>query len=95
MSNPCRECGRHDIRLETPREVKAVVKLWTCTDHNTYWPVGGASIVIAATEDEARAMLNAALLEKGLEDKAGEKPFTLTEVELDQHGCVILDDGQY
>jgi len=41
------------------------LKLFTCIDHNSFW-VGGASIVLASDETEARHLLNEALRQRGL-----------------------------
>lgn len=72
--------------------LKTPTRLWVCTDHATFWPVGGASIVMADTEDEARELLKAALREKLLN---AEQPFTLTELNISIPFARVLCDGYY
>lgn len=67
------------------------MRLWTCVDHEGYWPTGVASVVIANTEGEARALLSAALREKSLDDQV----FTLQEVDLARTGAYVLNDGNH
>lgn len=67
------------------------MKLFTCVDHATIWPVGGASIVIAENEFEARHLLSQRLSSVGLNSQ----PFTLTEIDTTQPRAVILFDGNY
>lgn len=68
------------------------MKLWTCTDHDTAWPVGGASIVIAETETEARLLLDAALATESLD---ANKSYTLVEVDLTKAQAIVLNNGEY
>lgn len=70
------------------------MRLWASTDHHCHWPVGCASIVLAHDEDEARALLDAALIEHGLEP-GSRSPYTLTEIPMDQARAVVLNDGEY
>jgi hypothetical protein len=67
------------------------VNIYTCTDHDGHW-VGVASVVVASTEDEARALLCAELREHGLDDK---RPFTLRRINTDQPKAFVLQDGDY
>jgi len=67
------------------------MRLWVCTDHSCHWPVGCASIVLADEEDEARRLLDAALIEHDLVPNK----YTLTEVPLNQARAVVLNDGNY
>lgn len=67
------------------------MKLFTCTDHDSIWPVGVASIVLAESEDNARELLTAELCERSL----GNKPFTLQEVAIDKPQAIVLKDGNY
>jgi len=53
------------------------IKIFYCTDHDTHWPVGGATIVAALSEDEARIRVDDELSKQGLKPYA-EKPYTLT-----------------
>lgn len=67
------------------------MRVFTCTDHDGYWPVGVASLVVASTEDDARLMLQAELDNKNL----GKGSFTLQEVDLLIPKATILLDGDY
>jgi hypothetical protein len=69
------------------------LRLWTCTDHDTHWPVGGASIVVAENENMARSLLIEALAARGIKQPEGD--FTLTEVPLQEPKAVVLNDGDY
>jgi hypothetical protein len=68
------------------------MKLFTCTDHDGHWPVGVASIILDLTEELAREQLKRELAKRGLDPF---KPFTLTEVPIDQADCIVLNDGDY
>jgi hypothetical protein len=70
------------------------VKLFTCTDHDCVWPVCVASIVLARNEDEARTLLDRALINRGLKPFA-RSPYTLTEIEQSVASVYILADGEY
>lgn len=67
------------------------MKVFTCIDHEGYWPVGAASVVVAESLVAAIKLLQDALDKKGL----GKKPFTLQELNLDEQSAVILVDGEY
>ena len=71
------------------------MNVWTCTDHDGFWPVGVASVVVAETEREARAALDKALRARGLKDWKGYN-YTLQRLDV---GTVpvaaILNDGEY
>lgn len=67
------------------------MKLFICTDHETIWPVGGASIVVASDEIEARHLLSQQLSGLGLNSK----PFTLVEIDTAFPRAIILRDGDY
>ena len=70
------------------------MKLFTCTDHNGFWPVGVASIVLARGKGHARSLLDKELTERRLElDK--DEPYTLVEVDMTRAKAVILRDGNY
>jgi hypothetical protein len=70
------------------------MNVWTCDDHDTFYPVGAASVVVAPTIEEARALLDKALVEKGLRP-SGEKPYTLLPLSTARPVAVILVDGNY
>ncbi|MBM6595574.1 hypothetical protein [Microvirga pudoricolor] len=67
------------------------MRAFTCTDHDGYWSVGVASVVIAADEDEARLLLTAELSKSGLH----KEPFTLQEIDLTTPQAIVLRDGNY
>ena len=68
------------------------MNVYVCTDHESFNPVGACSVVIAASESEARGLLEVALCEHGL--YAG-KPFTLRQLSLEEPKAFILVDGDY
>lgn len=67
------------------------MKVFTCNDHEGYWPVPTASVIIAENEKEARDMLHEQLLEKGL----NKEDFTLVEVNTSIKQVITLSDGEY
>lgn len=70
------------------------MKVYTCDDHDTHWPVGGASIVIAEGIKQARAILDKALMGRGLKPST-EEEYTLTEIDIAKKRAIILCDGNY
>lgn len=71
------------------------LKVWTCTDHAGEYPIGVASLVVAATEAEARCMLDDALARRGLLLDDADKGYTLQAVDLKTTSAYILRDGNY
>jgi hypothetical protein len=67
------------------------LKVFTCTDHKGHWPVGVASVVIAANETEARRLLDIALLEEGLDVDE----YSLREIPANEPRAVVLNNGEY
>jgi hypothetical protein len=67
------------------------VKVFTCIDHETHF-VGGASIIVAETEEQAHDLLVAELLTHGLEQKS--KP-TLYEIDTTKPKATVLYNGDY
>lgn len=65
------------------------LRLFVCTDHQGYWPVGTASVVIAHDEESARALLLAALQERKLDRDA----FTLQELPMAPAAHILRDGG--
>ena len=72
--------------------LKTPTRLWICIDHATHYPVGGASIVMADNEIDARLLLKSALRESSLDDT---KPFTLIELNISVPFARVLCDGNY
>lgn len=70
------------------------MNVYVCTDHDGYYPVGVASVVIAPTEDVARQLLDTKLGELGLKG-SDEMPYTLRLIEAGLPHAVILNDGNY
>jgi hypothetical protein len=68
----------------------SALKVWTCIDHDSYSPLGAASVVVAATEEEARPLLREALRQRGIVDTDA---YTLQELDLSQPTAVVLVDG--
>ena len=72
------------------------MKLFTCTDHDGFWPVGVASVIIAPNKKRAQELLDAELLERNLMTFAQqEEPYELIEVPLNKSKAIILCDGNY
>ena len=66
------------------------MNVYVCTDHDTHYPVGGASVVVARSEKEARELLDKALRAKGL------RVTDYTFVQLSKAAqAIILNDGDY
>jgi len=70
------------------------LKLYTATDHAIINPVGGASIVLAHSREEAIVLLDEALECEGLEGFAA-SPYTLIEQPLTHAYAVVLRNGDY
>lgn len=70
------------------------MKLFVCTDHDSHWPVGCASIVFAENETRARELLNMHLVAAGLKPFE-EQNYTLEERPTDGEWAEILHDGNY
>lgn len=67
------------------------MKLFSCTDHDTHWPVGGASIVLAENQELAMELLDAALMKHALVGFKGQ-PYTLVEIDLTKSQAVVLNE---
>lgn len=68
------------------------MNVYICTDHDTHYPVGGASIVVANNEDAARELLRMALKDNGLDP---DLDFTLALVDTTAPQATILVNGDY
>ena len=68
------------------------MRVFVCTDHDGYYPVGVASVVVAVDEGEARSLLLAELTERGLR---GNGTFTLREINATAPRAFVLHDGDY
>ena len=67
------------------------MNVYTCTDHDGYWPVGAASIVVAENEEEARTLLREKLVSMDLDPDG----FTLQVLDTSTPKAVVLRDGDY
>lgn len=67
------------------------MKAWVCTDHDSVW-VGGASLILAENEEEARELFEAALRETHLQPDKG---YTLIPVDITKSQAIVLRDGDY
>lgn len=63
------------------------MNVYTCTDHD-----GVASVVVADTEEDARALLERELREHGLD---GKKPFTLRKINTAVPRAFVFLNGDY
>lgn len=70
------------------------MRVFYCTDHATHWPVGGASVIVAADENEAQALLDQQLLNERMMT-SHDSPYRLVELAIDKPIAVILDNGDY
>lgn len=70
------------------------MRVYFCTDHDSHYPVGCASVVIAVSESHARELLDKALIEDGLKPSS-EDAYILVEIELDKPHAIILVNGDY
>ncbi len=70
------------------------MRLFVCTDHAEFYPVGCASIVLAESEGQAVGLLDAMLKLRGLAP-SDEHPYHLTEVAMEKPQAIILRDGEY
>jgi hypothetical protein len=67
------------------------MRLWISDDHDSHY-VGGASVVCANDEIEARRLLDQQLRQHGLKP---EKGYTLSEISLDVPFACVIKDGDY
>lgn len=70
------------------------MKLFKCTDHDGFWPVGVGSIILAANIKEAQRLLDGELEARGLKG-SNKEPYTLTEINMKRKDAHILCDGNY
>ena len=69
-----------------------MMNLYVCTDHDGHYPVGVCSIVVAASEAEARDLLVPELRSHGLDPN---KPFSLRLINMEKPRAFVLLDGDY
>lgn len=68
------------------------MRTFASNDHDAFYGVPRASVVLAETEEEARQKLDVALVKAGLKPFAQE-PYTLREIQPGQ--AVVLATGDY
>ncbi len=68
------------------------MRVFTCIDHASHWPVGCASVIVALNKRRAITLLKKALITDGLDPN---EPFTLQELDLTKTQAIILDNGEY
>ena len=82
-----------DPRPSGPPPPPPPLNVYTCNDHDGFYPVGTASVIVAPNEIEARQMLRAALGLRGL--NAADDSFNLTLLPLHEATVRVLSDGSY
>jgi len=70
------------------------MKLYTCVDHDGFYPVPTASIVIGNNKREGKKMLDLELIKAGL-FPFKTKEYTLIEINPEKRQAIILSDGNY
>ena len=70
------------------------MNVYWCDDHDGFWPVGRAALIVATDPEWAQCQLDAALKEKGLQTFV-DHPYTLHKVDLDEMQAIIIHDGDY
>ena len=73
-------------------EEEAPARTYACNDHDSHYPVGCASVVVAENEEQARELLDAQLVANGLKPHKL-APYTLREVKAGE--AVVLANGVY
>jgi hypothetical protein len=68
------------------------MKVFYCTDHEGYYPVGVCSVIVAPTSEKAYDLLKVELVKRGLKV---DDPFTLIEVDTSKESVSVLLDGNY
>lgn len=69
-------------------------KVFICQDHDSFYPTGVASVIIAANIGQAKRLLNNELIRIGLKP-FNKKPYTLQELNLSKSEAYIINDGNY
>ncbi|MGO1160432.1 hypothetical protein ACTOV4_00570 [Brucella sp. C7-11G] len=68
------------------------MNVYVCTDHDSHWPVGVATVIVAKSLDAAADLLQEALKADGLNPA---KPFTLEHLDTTIPTARILCNGEY
>lgn len=67
------------------------MNIYTCNDHDGFFPVGTASVIVARNMDDAIELLRAKLLSMQLDPTN----FTLAELDTSKEGVTVLRNGDY
>jgi hypothetical protein len=67
------------------------MRVYVCNDHDGYYPVPVASVIVAPNEQTARKALDAELVANGLREGTG----TLREIDTGKTACIMLSNGNY
>lgn len=70
------------------------MKVYFCDNHDCFWPVGVASVVIAENAEQAQALLDDQLKARGLKPSS-DRPYLLVEVAQTKPHAIIINDGNY
>ena len=68
------------------------MRVYVCDDHDSLFPVGACSVVVAEHYDQARDLLRAELRTHGLNP---DKQFTLRELNTSEPRALVILDGDY
>jgi hypothetical protein len=69
------------------------MRVWSCNDHDRHYPVPAASVIVAETQEQARALLVEALKKCGVHQRQDD--FTLVEIDTAKSAAHVLADGDY
>lgn len=69
------------------------LRVWTCTTFEGHHPVGTSAVIVADDKEEARRLLNSALICAYLPPLLDKDE--LVELDLEKAHAVVLQDGDY
>jgi len=70
------------------------MKIFICTDHDGFYPVGVASVIVAKDEKQAKKLLDKELKARKL-NPSKKIPYTLISIDENIPYAHILNDGDY
>jgi len=68
-----------------------MMRVFTCTDHDGHYPVGVASVIVAANIERAGELLDAELVKRGLKPGG----WSILSLPTEAEGAFVLNDGDY
>jgi hypothetical protein len=71
-----------------------MMNIYVTTDHDSHYPVGCCSVVVAESEHVAKLLLDEELVEHGLKPST-QKPYTLRKINSEKPRAFVLLDGDY